>query len=653
MKSVTREIPKITAPPHSNYLKQAKLIGEQVPPVIKEPRFLPPLLDAPRGDDDLGQDSKTIIKSVLREHRVYLWLSLITSTGMRLSGMALPIIIGKIIDSGIERGMGTHLLPWTTALIVAILLMGIFWAIDQIGNVLIAFRTESYVIRSVAQSAISKGSALTRRTGTGNILTVVTDDSSAFGSFTLFLPALVASVITILVAGWVMITSSLPLGLLVIIGMPLAVFLVSALAKPMKNRSLSASNARAGLNTIANDAVLGLRVLRGVGGESMYAENYCKTSAEVRKKGIAVVPISASMAALRVAVPALFQTAIIALGAWLVFNGRMSAGTLLAFFGMTTYLQSATNTIVSAATTIVNAAVSSRRTANIMSVSPDFDDSNLEGINVSDTIFAEGEFIDSGSGLRVSPHELTALVGPNADILNKICEDLAFLRPDSQVTLGSYALAELPLRQVRKGVLYSHGEGGLFAGSLRETLLGPDAKPAPPLSAEEVMAQYAILQSPREDETSLPDFQDTSRDEALISGLHTARCEDVWQAMGTSLDGEILEKGRNLSGGQRQRLVLARALVQSSPALILVEPTSALDANTEASIGENLVRAREGKTTVVVTASPLLLRHAHRVVIFNENGQVIGEGKHASLMDYANSSDAAQLYRQIVTRHEG
>ena len=99
-------------------------------------------------------------------------------------------------------------------------------------------------------------------------------------------------------------------------------------------------------------------------------------------------------------------------------------------------------------------------------------------------------------------------------------------------------------------------------------------------------------------------------EEALLA----ANAEDVYDALPGGWQGELDERGRGLSGGQRQRVVLARALAADAPILVLVEPTSAVDAHTEARIAERVAGLRAGRTTVVCTVSPLWLHHADRVV---------------------------------------
>ena len=105
------------------------------------------------------------------------------------------------------------------------------------------------------------------------------------------------------------------------------------------------------------------------------------------------------------------------------------------------------------------------------------------------------------------------------------------------------------------------------------------------------------------------------------------------------------ERGRTFSGGQRQRLVLARALTGDPEILVLVEPTSAVDAHTEARIAGRLTAARAGRTTVVMSASPLLLDQADHVIFLHE-GRVAAAGSHTTLM--AEHPD----YRRTVVRGE-
>jgi ABC-type multidrug transport system fused ATPase/permease subunit len=176
------------------------------------------------------------------------------------------------------------------------------------------------------------------------------------------------------------------------------------------------------------------------------------------------------------------------------------------------------------------------------------------------------------------------------------------------VRWGGVRLVDLPRAVVRRRIVVSDTGALLFAGRLAD--------------------QLAV------------------RDGADVgSALHTAAAADMLEALPEGLDSTVAEKGRSFSGGQRQRLVLARALAADPEVLIMIEPTSAVDAHTEARIADRLAGARAGRTTVVTTTSPLMLGRAD-VVVFLDRGRVVAEGTHAELLH------SYPPYRAVVTREE-
>ena len=131
--------------------------------------------------------------------------------------------------------------------------------------------------------------------------------------------------------------------------------------------------------------------------------------------------------------------------------------------------------------------------------------------------------------------------------------------------------------------------------------------------------------------------------EQAETALYTAAAEDVFTALDGGWQGQLEERGRGLSGGQRQRVVLARVLARDPDILVMVEPTSAVDAHTEALIAERLAAHRAGRTTIVTTGSPLLLHHADRVA-FLSGGVVTAYGTHEELLRTNRG------YRSVVAR---
>jgi ABC-type multidrug transport system fused ATPase/permease subunit len=140
---------------------------------------------------------------------------------------------------------------------------------------------------------------------------------------------------------------------------------------------------------------------------------------------------------------------------------------------------------------------------------------------------------------------------------------------------------------------------------------------------------------------------DAHGDQRVRAALDTASALDVLDAIPDGLDGTVEERGCSYSGGQRQRLGLARALLAESDVLVLVEPTSAVDAHTEARIAQRLARHRRGRTTVLTSVSPLVLGQMDEVLLL-EDGLVTARGTHRELL--ADPDHPA--YRQIVLREE-
>jgi ABC-type bacteriocin/lantibiotic exporter with double-glycine peptidase domain len=177
------------------------------------------------------------------------------------------------------------------------------------------------------------------------------------------------------------------------------------------------------------------------------------------------------------------------------------------------------------------------------------------------------------------------------------------------VNVGTVDLADVPLAEVREMILVCDPKSQLFAGTLQEAV-----DPHGRLTLEE--AELA---------------------------LHTAAAEDVFEALPGGWQGWIDERARGLSGGQRQRLILARAVALDPEILVLVEPTSAVDAHTEALIAGRLSAHRSGRTTIVMSASPLLLHYADQVA-FMQDSMITAVGTHESLLQ------DNEAYRQVVMR---
>jgi len=294
------------------------------------------------------------------------------------------------------------------------------------------------------------------------------------------------------------------------------------------------------------------------------------------------------------------------LGARLALAGQISLGELVAFYGYAAFLLMPVRTVTEAADKLTRALVAARRTVHVLSLEPELAAGTMAGEPPPGSAL-----VDGGSGLVVRPGELTAVVAGVPEQATTIADRLGRFADGDGVTLGGVALRDLPLEVVRGRVLVSEHDPRLFTGRLADEL-DPTGS-APP--------------------------------DRVLAAVHAAAATDVLEALPDGLATEVEERGRSFSGGQRQRLVLARALVADPEILVLVEPTSAVDAHTEARIADLLVQARRDRATVVCTTSPLLLDRADTVALVVD-GRVVAEGTHRDLLD------SEPRYRAVVTRGE-
>jgi lipid A export ATP-binding/permease protein msbA len=233
---------------------------------------------------------------------------------------------------------------------------------------------------------------------------------------------------------------------------------------------------------------------------------------------------------------------------------------------------------------------------------------------------------------KVFPGEILALVGATGSGKSTVLSLVPrFYEPTSgSLRFGTRDTADMSIEEVRTQTAFVFEEAVLFSGTVRENVLMGVAE------------QY---ERGTEDE----DYPAAEELEATLqTALQLAACDFVAE-LPQGLDTVIGEEGLSLSGGQRQRLSLARALAKRPSVLLLDDPFSALDVNTEERIITGLREGLEGlggATTLLTAHRPSTVALADRVLLMVD-GAVVAEGTHAELMD------SSEQYRQLMTMEEG
>ncbi|RIQ28619.1 ABC transporter ATP-binding protein [Jiangella rhizosphaerae] len=466
------------------------------------------------------------------------------------------------------------------------------------------------VIQLVSRHTARTGPAVPKTMSTGEVVATVSSDSMHIGHMMEVSPRFAGAIVSYVLVAVIVLDTSVPLGLMVLIGVPLLVVAMGPLIRPLQERQRRQREALGDLTALGADTVAGLRVLRGIGGEKVFIRRYAERSETVRAAGVRLAGTQALLDAVLVLLPGVFLVLLTWVGARLVLSGDVDPGALVALYGYAFFLLMPVRTAGEMAFVATRAMVAARRVLAVLAIEREVPDTSPDAAKAPVPVPA-APLVDEATGLRVEPGSLTMLVSDEPAFTAALADRLGRLVPGDGVRLGDVPLDQLPVAEVRRRIVVSDPEPTLFTGSLRGGL----------------------------------DPYGRHDDAELIAAMDTASAGDVLETLRDGLDATVEERGRSLSGGQRQRVALARVLVREPEVLVLVEPTSAVDAHTEAAIAGRLRDARAGRTTVVVTASPLMLAKADTVAWFDD-GRLVATGSHDELMS------TTPAYRRTVTREE-
>lgn len=516
----------------------------------------------------------------------------------------MPAVIGRAIDQGVAAKDTTRLAEW------ALVLFGIGLVQAAAGIMRHRFAVTNWliaayrVVQLVTRQAVRLGGTLPRKVSTGEVVAIGTNDLSHIGQVMDVSARFAGAIVSFFVVAVILLQTSVTLGLVVLIGVPLLMLGVAPLLGPLQRRSAHQRHLMGRLSNTASDIVGGLRVLRGIGGEQVFAGRYRRESQTTRAAGVRVARLQSVLDALQVFLPGFFVVVVVWIGARYAVEGTITPGELVAFYGYSAFLMIPLRTATEYANKVIRGRVAAARICRVLALEPEV----RAPAHPAPSPAAGSDLVDVRTGLVVRAGLLTAIVSEQPDDSAELADriGMAAAEVDDAVRLGGVPLTSLDPLEVRERIVVSDTGSTFFSGRLGDGL-------------------------------DLTGHGDVRR------ALETASAGDILKALDAGLDTLVAERGRSFSGGQRQRLVLARALTLDPEVLVLVEPTSAVDAHTEARIAARLRDHRAGRTTVVTSSSPLMLDAADTVA-FLDGGRIAAVGTNAELLD------TSPAYRRVVTR---
>jgi ABC-type multidrug transport system fused ATPase/permease subunit len=559
------------------------------------------------GDPDTRSPARLLLW-VARHQRGTLAAGVFFGVLWMVAQALIPFAIGAAIQRGIVDKDNTALAEWT----LVVLALGATQAAAGVMRHRFAvfnwLQASFRMAQVVAHHAARSGPAVRSQLSTGEVVATVSNDAMRAGGAFDITARLAGAVIAYIVVAFILLSASVTLGLVVLIGVPVLVTLLGGVIKPLQARQREQREEVGKLTALGADTAAGLRVLRGIGGEQAFYDRYRRRSQAVRIAGVRVAMPQSTLDAAQVFIPGLFVVFVTWLGARFAVSGEIKTGELVAFYGYAAFLVIPLRTAAEAVDKVTRSLVGARRMITVLEVERHVEDPAAPAAEPEPGV----GLADPRSGLVVNEGELLCLVSADPHETAAIADRLGRFGNEDGVLLGGVPLANLPVETVRRRIVVSEADPVLFAGTLR---------------------------------TELDPWGRSGGDERILEAIGVANAEDILDALPEGLDAEVEERGRSFSGGQRQRLVLARALLADAETLVLVEPTSAVDAHTEARIAQRLHGARNGRVTVITTTSPLVLDRADRVA-FVVDGKVIADGSHRELLR------STPEYRQVVAREE-
>ncbi|VTY02233.1 ABC transporter ATP-binding protein [Rothia mucilaginosa] len=642
-----------------------------------------------------GQRAPRTLAAYARPIRVRWGVGLLVAFGAGALEISIPQVLQIIVD---------HLSQSTTesAIWIAgglVLLLGIahasftYWRrwliVDPTSTIELSMRMNFF------DRLLSAPLSLLDRWPSGQLLTRSMSDLGTIRRWLSFgIVQMLTVVVMFLVGGFFMLRSSPSLALVFVVTVPILVLSLVNFTRKYYRASHEIQQLTGDLSTRIEESVRGIRVIKALGRSPEQIQEYSESvdALQVREYGRSM--LVARVALYQGLIMGVSTAVALAVGASQVAAGTLSLGAMTAYFAVQTTVLSHVIRSTSLMSAYLSYKVALERHNEVMD-EPGFEAVPLVRGSVamsgpehpqgaSDSSTVAGVPVQGGSGketmqypsggavsvtfdhvqfsydaaeapaepaveansavkapevsvlkninFKVFPGEILALVGATGSGKSTVLSLVPrFYEPTSgSLRFGTRDTTDMSIEEVRAQTAFVFEEAVLFSGTVRENVLMGVAE------------QY---ERGTEDE----DYPAAEELEATLqTALQLAACDFVAD-LPQGLDTVIGEEGLSLSGGQRQRLSLARALAKRPSVLLLDDPFSALDVNTEERIITGLREGLEGlggATTLLTAHRPSTVALADRVLLMVD-GTIAAEGTHAELME------SSEQYRQLMTMEEG
>ncbi|MBZ4666396.1 ABC transporter ATP-binding protein [Mahella sp.] len=526
------------------------------------------------------------------------------------AGMINPYLTGLLIDRVVRGGQMELLWPLAVGLVVVSLAGAVLqythsYSFENLSQkVIYSIRHAMY--RHLQQSSFS----FYDRARTGELMSRLTGDLEGIRAFMVGgFPTLISSTVIFVGVTIILFNMNTGLTLVCLSFSPLLAVTAINFDRRIRQAYRDIRSQMATFNSFLQENITGIRVVKAFAREKYEIERFRAENNEVYKKNMAAGLLNGRFGPLLELLSGMSVVVLVCYGGWLVIDGEMTVGTLVAFNG---YLWSLIWPMrqLGMLLNMTGQAISSGQrifelldTNTSMPVRPDaYKPEKVRGdvcfedvtFKYEDNIVLQDINIDAPAGKKVAIMGATG--AGKTSIVNLICR---FYDPQKgRVMVDNVDVRDWDLKTLRRSVSVVMQETFLFSDTIANNIAyGKD---------------------------------DASMDE-IIAAAKAACAHDFIMEMPEGYDTVVGERGVGLSGGQKQRIAIARALLVNAPILILDDATSSVDMETEHEIQQALKRLMAGRTTFIIAHRISAVKDADEIIIL-EKGCIAERGTHDQLL---------------------